>query len=100
VVRCTGNEGLKSIDEARLAVVQRANPAHGLLPLGGQSRGPITISGPLKIEQRRLVVFALLGVNDAHSLRAPKARGKTDRRERMFLGGTRTRSAARMDLPC
>jgi hypothetical protein len=52
----SGNEAPKSIDEARLAVVQRANPAHRLLLLGGQSRGPITISGPRKMGQRRLVV--------------------------------------------
>ena len=59
----SSSQCLKSANEAGLAVMRSAHPAHGFLPFGRQARPLIAVSGALEIGQRGVVVFALLGVD-------------------------------------
>lgn len=53
-----------------------ARLANGLFPFGGKASPPIAVSGLLEIQERGVVIFALVGIDDAHRLGAPKPGGK------------------------
>ena len=67
---------MEPADESAFAEMNRAHLADRFLPLGSQPRPQIAISGALEIRQRGTVVFALLGINDAQPLGAPKPGGE------------------------
>src|ERR1035437_3361616 len=68
--------GLEAVHKAGLAIVGCAHPAHGLFPFGSAACPPIAVSGPLKIREHGVVVFALFGIDDAQPLGAPEPGGK------------------------
>src|ERR1035438_800684 len=86
-----GREGLKPAHEAGLAVVRDAHSTHGFLPIGGETRPFVAVSGVLEIGKRSAVVLTFLGIDDAHSLSAPEPGGKARMRFlqllRRVLGG-------------
>src|SRR5450759_1335054 len=77
VVPGTGGDGLKSRHETGLAAVGSSHLTHRLFPFGREPRPRVASPGTLEVRDGGIVVLAFPGLDNAHSLGAPKASGKS-----------------------